>query len=111
MYARLASNTITKTRYDIELPDIKLIPEGVENICHTVVTSPDGVEENVCVWAEPAKEKTIELMYKNVHYTANVEDTIPQKLVVTVEDEKITKINAGIIKQTLEIQPDNCEYL
>jgi len=107
MYAGLTANTVTKSRYEVEISDTDQIPEGVENITHAVVTAPDETKENVCVWAEPARDQTIEIVYKNVQYTAAVEDDIPEKIVITVEDDKITNVNTGELKNSVAC-PNNC---
>ena len=98
-----STNIVDETSFEVQLPDIKFFPEGLEDATHTVVTTPDGTTENIKVWAD-LKEKSIHMWYKNYSYSTSVEDQTSTRLTITVEGDKITKSSTGMLKQTSTLQ-------
>jgi len=80
-------------------------PEEAKNVTHTVVSKPDGSTENLYVWALPGARcglKEVRLVWNMEVCKASVDiGKKPTTVAVTIEDNKIAKVNnnmGGIIQ-------------
>jgi len=86
------ATVIDNTSYTVPMPDPDFIPQGFDKITNSLIRAPDGTEENLWVWVDPL-EKTLGLIFKNIWYTAIINPQQKDKLVATVKDGKIVKMN------------------
>ena len=105
VFPLLTTDTIIldPTSFEVKLPGLTFFPEGENNKTYTVITTPQGSRENICVWAEP-KKKSIVLIHRMISYTVSVEDSNHPEPIVTIENEKLVKVSTGEITQIVEIQ-------
>jgi len=93
---------IDDSSYTVALPAAEFIYEGFDKLTNTVVNEPGGTKDNIWIWKVP-KEK-IGMIYKNIFYTAVVDQDYQTKVTVTVKDGTIVTVKGAELMPSMTLK-------
>ena len=91
--------TVDANTVEVTLPSLQLVPDGLEDVTHIMVTGEDGGKSKLGLWTE-LKEKKLKMIYNGVLYTDSTTETQP---VLTIREGKIIKTMTGNLTVTRDL--------
>ena len=105
LFPLLATNTtiIDEETVQVTIPNIKLLPNGLKDLTHTMLTGPSGTQGKLCLCTETeteSKTKILRMWHNGFHYRASLADSLGSNPVLTIRNGKIVETNIVKLETT-----------